>query len=270
MKEYLIQKIREHAPAQALNLTREYLQARILGCLQHAGAMIPLAFHGGTALRFLYSMSRYSEDLDFALEHNKQDYDLNSYLKTIQREMSAEGYSIEFKINDQKTFNTVFVRFPGLLYELNLSPHRSQIISVKIEVDTNPPAGASLTTTIVRKHVTLQLQHHDKSSLLAGKIRAVLTRRYTKGRDIFDLFWYLADVNWPAPNLTLLNNALYQTGWSGEILTLDNWSEILRTGLVNLNWRKITDDVRPFLEFNVDVKLLTKENIIQLLEQKKI
>ncbi len=30
--------------------------------------MIPLAFHGGTALRFLYSTQRYSEDLDSALD----------------------------------------------------------------------------------------------------------------------------------------------------------------------------------------------------------
>jgi predicted nucleotidyltransferase component of viral defense system len=50
------------------NLVREYLQARILESLQRAGAMVPLAFHGGTALRFLYAIPRYSEDLDFALE----------------------------------------------------------------------------------------------------------------------------------------------------------------------------------------------------------
>lgn len=268
MKEYLVQRIRECTTStQSLNLTREYLQARILGCIQHAGGMIPLAFHGGTALRFLYSMSRYSEDLDFALEHNKQNYDLNSYLKTIQREMSAEGYSIEFKINDQKTVHAVFVRFPGLLYELNLSSQRSQIVSVKIEVDTNPPAGASLTMTIVRRHVTLQLQHYDKSSLLAGKINAVLTRRYTKGRDIFDLLWYLADVNWPAPNLTLLNNALHQTGWTDEILTMDNWREILCSRLMDLDWEKIVDDVMPFLESNVDINLLTRENMMRLFDR---
>jgi predicted nucleotidyltransferase component of viral defense system len=51
---------------------REYLQARILESLQKSGAMIPLAFHGGTALRFLFSHGRYSEDLDFALEGNRE------------------------------------------------------------------------------------------------------------------------------------------------------------------------------------------------------
>jgi hypothetical protein len=50
------------------NLAREYLQARTLLALQQAGAMIPMAFQGGTALRFLFGLPRFSEDLDFALE----------------------------------------------------------------------------------------------------------------------------------------------------------------------------------------------------------
>ncbi|OGO32651.1 MAG: hypothetical protein A2Z16_16015 [Chloroflexi bacterium RBG_16_54_18] len=76
MKGHLAQLVRETlTPAQGRNLAREYLQARILGALQRAGAMIPLAFHGGTALRFLYAHGRYSEDLDFALESDPQYYD---------------------------------------------------------------------------------------------------------------------------------------------------------------------------------------------------
>ena len=56
MKEYLTSLVRAGpTPAQGRNVVREYLQARILGSLQRAGAIIPLAFHGGTALRFLYT-----------------------------------------------------------------------------------------------------------------------------------------------------------------------------------------------------------------------
>jgi predicted nucleotidyltransferase component of viral defense system len=59
----------------AIHTVREYLQARILQSLQRAGAMQTLAFHGGTSLRFLYDIPRYSEDLDFALELHPQTYD---------------------------------------------------------------------------------------------------------------------------------------------------------------------------------------------------
>jgi LuxR family maltose regulon positive regulatory protein len=82
-------------------------------------------------------------------------------------------------------------------------------------VATNPPAGAGLATTVVRRFVVLQLQHHDKASLLAGKLHAILQRSYTKGRDIYDLLWYLSDPTWPPPNLVLLNNALAQAHIAG-------------------------------------------------------
>ncbi|MCE7990133.1 MAG: hypothetical protein DYG89_54005 [Caldilinea sp. CFX5] len=61
-------------PETQRSLVREYLQMRILQSLQRAGAMIPLAFHGGTALRVLYHLPRYSEDLDFALERQQAHY----------------------------------------------------------------------------------------------------------------------------------------------------------------------------------------------------
>jgi predicted nucleotidyltransferase component of viral defense system len=87
MKEYIANLVKQStSQLEGRNIAKEYLQARILGSLQRSGAMIPLAFHGGTALRFLYSHGRYSEDLDFALEGNRQNYDFRSYLQAIRSE----------------------------------------------------------------------------------------------------------------------------------------------------------------------------------------
>ena len=130
MKDYLIELVRKSpTPADGRNLAREYLQARILAVLQRAGAMIPLAFHGGTALRFLYAHGRYSEDLDFALEGNRQGYDFRSYLQAIRADLTPEGYVVELKVNDRKVVHSAFVRFPGLLYELGLSGQRSEVLA---------------------------------------------------------------------------------------------------------------------------------------------
>jgi hypothetical protein len=266
MKEYLADLV--HAapsPVEARNVVREYLQARILGCLQRAGAMIPLAFHGGTALRFLYTSVRYSEDLDFALEGDRVQYDFRAYLQAIQSQLAPEGYALDIKASDHRVVHSAFVRFPGLLHELDLSPPHEQAFSVKIEVDTNPPAGAVLETSIVRRHVTLHLQHHDRGSLLASKLHAILQRPYTKGRDIYDLFWFLSDPHWPPPNLKLLNNALGQTGWEGDRATEHNWRELVRTRLHGLAWDRVLDDVRPFLHPTADVDLLTSENVMRVL-----
>jgi predicted nucleotidyltransferase component of viral defense system len=267
VKDYLAQIVHAApAPVQGRNVAREYLQARILGALQRRGAMIPLAFHGGTALRFLYASARYSEDLDFALEQATGEYDFRGYLRAIHSAFTAEGYQVELKVSDRKTVHSAFVRFRGLLYELDLSPHPDEVLAVKIEVDTNPPAGAELTTTIVRRYVILQLQHHDRASLLAGKLHAILQRPYTKGRDVYDLLWYLSDPEWPEPNLTLLNNALQQTGWEAEPLTGDNWRRIVQSRLEAADWEQVVVDVRPFLEPTVDPGILHLENLMRALQ----
>ena len=266
MKEHLAELVRQTAtPAQGRNLAREYLQARILAALQRAGAMIPLAFHGGTALRFLYAYGRYSEDLDFALEGDRGSYDFRGYLQAIRTELTPEGYPVELKVSDQKTVHSAFVRFPGLLYELGLSGQQSEVLAVKIEVDTNPPAGAGLSTTVVRRFVVLQLQHHDKASLLAGKLHAILQRPYLKGRDLYDLLWYLSAPDWPPPNLVLLNNALRQTGWTGGTLDEVAWRLAVAARLREANWDQAVADVRPFLEPNVDVSLLAPESLTRVL-----
>jgi hypothetical protein len=266
MKDYLSELVRASpTPAQARNTAREYLQARVLGGLQRAGAMIPLAFHGGTALRFLYASPRYSEDLDFALERAREQYDLRAYLRAVRRELSAEGYALDVIVHDRGLVHSAFIRFTGLLYELGLSPHREQVLAVKVEVDTNPPAGAVLATTLVRRYVTLQLQHHDRASLLAGKLHAILQRPYLKGRDVYDLLWYLSDPAWPAPNLTLLNNALRQTAWAGGAVTASNWRQYVQRRLKTLAWERVVADVRPFLEPGADAALLTRENVSRVL-----
>ena len=268
MKDYLYTLVKQtNSPMDGRNMVREYLQARILGSLQRSGAMIPLAFHGGTALRFLYAHGRYSEDLDFSLEGDRGSYNLRSYLKAIRSDLSSEGYQVEIKLSDQRTVNSAMIRFQGLFYEMGLSPMRSEILAVKIDVDTNSPAGAGLETTVIRRYVVLQLHHHDKASLLAGKLHTILQRSYTKGRDIYDLLWYLSDPTWPEPNLILLNNALAQTNWAGDSLTKDNWKGIVWERLKKQNWTNIIHDVQPFIEPGVDLNLLHLENFEQLLKR---
>jgi predicted nucleotidyltransferase component of viral defense system len=266
MKEYLFELVRStQNPLQARNLAREYLIARILESLQHSGAMIPLAFHGGTALRFLYGIPRFSEDLDFALERPSTGYDFRSYLQAIQSQFQSEGYNLQVKVNDQKTVHSAFVRFYGLPYELKFSVQSNEALSVKIEVDTRPPLGAGLEITLVRRYITLRLQHHDRPSLLAGKLHAIIQRGYAKGRDLYDLLWYLSDPNWPQPNLLLLANALAQTGWQGSLPTPENWRDLIYERLKALDWKTALNDVRPFLEKPGETDLLTLQNLGRLL-----
>jgi hypothetical protein len=266
MKDYLATLVRESRnPTQSRNIVREYLQARILGILQRRGAMVPLAFQGGTALRFLFSIPRFSEDLDFSLERPDANYNFWDYLRAVEKMFLAEGYNLNLKISDLKIVHSAFIRFYGLLYELNLSMQPGEALSVKIEIDTRPPIGAGLTTTLIRRYETLHLQHHDRASLLAGKMHAILQRSFVKGRDLYDIIWYLSDPNWPSPNLRMLNNALQQTKWDGPELNEQNWRTMLWERLKGIKWDRVQSDVQPFLEHQHELSLLTKENLSQLL-----
>ncbi len=267
MKAYLRTLI---APAQtklvAIHLVREYLQARILQSLQRAGAMQTLAFHGGTSLRFLYDIPRYSEDLDFALELHPEAYDFRAYLQQIANDFSAEAYVVDVKLNEKRAVHKAFVRFRGLLHELGLSGHAEEVLAIKIEVDTNPPSRAGLMTTPLHKHVPLNLQHHDQATLLAGKLSAILQRDYTKGRDIYDLWWYLNRPDWPGPNLEYLNQSLQQGGWAGDSLTTTNWQLVVRKQILPLNWPLVMEDVGSFIIDSEGRADFGKEQLLTLLE----
>ena len=269
MKEQLLDILRgSHNPVLGGNLAREYLQARILLALQEAGAMIPLAFQGGTALRFLFGLPRFSEDLDFALERpERSPFDLAQVEAKIRSQLRREGYEVVAKGKANRVVESVLLAFQGLLFEAGLSAHESQRLSIRIEVDTRPPAGAGLTTTVVRRHALLNLQHHDRPSLLAGKLLAILQRPWTKGRDLFDLFWYLSDQTWPDPNLDLLNNALSQTGWQGSALQELTWRPLVRERVEAMDWDAAERDVAPFLEPGPAVALFGKANLLKMLEE---
>jgi hypothetical protein len=269
MKDYLKQLIEKTQDTNlARCIVREYLQARTLEFLQENGAFVDWAFVGGTALRFLYSLPRFSEDLDFSITESGTEDNFAEHMKKVKNRFLAEDYEVTIKAKTNKTVRSAFIKFPGLLYELELSPLSSEVISIKAEIDSNPPVGAKVESSIIRKHCLLNLQHYDKSSLLAGKLHALSSRKYTKGRDVYDLMWYLSDRTWPEPNILLLNNALKQTAWSGPELTEDNWRDLIVMRVSEFDWNKVLADVKPFIEKQSDLQMLTLENLVKSLRSK--
>jgi len=254
---------------RARSLVREYCQARILQFLQEDGIFRSWIFHGGTALRFLYSLPRYSEDLDFSLEAPGDVPNFRGIINSVCKLFEAEAYRVEAKIKDESTVKSAFVRFHGLLHELGLSPHSKEVFSVKVEIDANPPRGGITETTVVRRYVVLNLNHYDKASFLSGKLHAVLSRSYVKGRDLYDLFWYISDPGWPPPNIPFLNAALEQTRWDVTEITAENWMLAAARRLEGIDWKSAVNDVRPFIERPENLKLLTQAHLAELLKARR-
>jgi predicted nucleotidyltransferase component of viral defense system len=252
MKDHLRELVAQTTTTgEAGLIVREYLQARVLEALQRAGAFSTWAFLGGTALRFLYRLRRFSE----------------RFVGRVRSTFEAEAYQVDIRARADAVVQSASVGFPGLLYELGLSRHEGQKISIKIEVDTHPPPHAGTETSLVRRHVLVNLLHYDRSSLFAGKLHALIQRPYIKGRDVYDLVWYLSDPSWPSPNLALLEASLAQTGMRLSDRDIAAWRSIVADRISEAEWDQVVSDVRPFLEQAEEVALLNRENVLQLLKR---
>lgn len=265
MKDYCLELAAAQKTASAkYNAMREYLQAYVLRVMHDKNAFQSIAFVGGTALRFLYGLPRFSEDLDFSL-HKKLKVTFVDLMNIIKQELLLAGYAADIDYKEVKTVQSAFVKFEGLLYEAKLSPMKDQKFSIKIEIDTNPPHGAVLTTQIVNKFFPIAFLSYDLPSLLAGKIHALLTRKYTKGRDYFDIAWYLSRFKTLSPNFKLLHNALTQTGYTKKMPNENDWREYLREVVQKADWKIIHKDVVNFLENPKDMDVFTKENVLRVI-----
>jgi len=268
MKDYCLELAAKESGLNAkLNIMREYLQAYALRVIHDEGIFRSAAFLGGTALRFLYALPRFSEDLDFSFTGKDKEYSFAGLIKKVKEEFELAGYNIAVSYNDKKTVQSAFVRFEGLMFEAGISPLKSQKLSIKIEFDTNPPDGAVLKTHIVNKYFPISFLSYDLDSLFAGKLHALLSRKYSKGRDFFDLGWYLSKWGDLSPNLTFLCNALKQTGWKGEFPAEKSWRGLIYKVTSGADWKKVKEDVENFLENPADLNIFTKENVLGLISK---
>jgi len=147
---------------------------------------------------------------------------------------------------------------------LDRAVHRWLQLAIKVGMDTRFPEGGRCERQIVTRHLSFLLQYYDPPSLMAGKLRALLTRRYAKGRDWYDLVWYLSQRPPLSPNLRLLQNALDQTQGAGRIAAR-RWREEVMGRLAKMDIKALLDDIGPFLERPQDAMMITRENLLGLL-----
>lgn len=267
MKDYLLELVSKQTGYNAkLNIMREYLQAYALRALHEEGLFRRTAFLGGTALRFLYNLPRFSEDLDFSIAREDKDYSFVGLMTKLKEVFLLANYNISVSYNDKKPVQHAFLRFQALMYEVKLSPLKDQKFSIKIEIDTNPPCGALLQTRIVNKYFPMSFLSYDVPSLFAGKLHAIFSRKFTKSRDFFDLGWYLSKWKELSPNIELLKNALEQTGWKKAPPTSKTWRQYLYETVEKTDWKNVRKDIENFLENKSDLEVFSKENVLRLIK----
>lgn len=231
---------------------KEILQGIALYSLSTSDFFKQAMFQGGTALRILYGLPRFSEDLDFILTTPNNDFKWQNYIQKIQDSFAL--YGIKPELQDRSQANTAVQKLflkdnsIGKILNSNFSHHGHRKLTIKFEIDTNPPAGSTDEMHFLDFPIDYSVITQDLTSNFASKCHALLCRPYIKGRDWFDFLWYLRrNIK---PNLNFLQNALQQCGpWQDKKLTLDKqWlNDAFSKKIAMIDWKKAAADVAPFL-----------------------
>jgi len=211
----IIESLRRENPLitseELINVSREYLQIVILEGIYHSKFGRFLSFMGGTCLRLCHNLKRYSEDLDFTLDVKSGEYDFKNLNLIVQQDLVSRNIKNEINVSQDKIVQKSFIKIVDILDLLGLSRVKGQRLHIKLEVDTNPvdiKFGKRESFFITKYNEIFPILKHDLPTLFAGKILAILNRPYRRGRDFYDLIWYLSQkVN---INITYLNEGMKQ------------------------------------------------------------
>ncbi len=233
---------------------REITQEVVLAALGRGSFFKHALFQGGTCLRIFYGLNRFSEDLDFILQQPDPDFQMKDHIGLLSDELAAWGYRLEItdRSKADTTVRKAFLKDHSLGKVLNLQ-HRNQTgppakIRIKLEVDTNPPAGSGHELQYLDFPFVSAVSVQDKPSLFAGKIHALLCREYIKGRDWYDFIWYtsrLTPINYP-----FLTAALNQAGpWQNQNITANKQWVLheLKNKIVSIPWQQAAREVQRFV-----------------------
>lgn len=178
-------------PAFQKYLLKEYLQFLILSFLADSPWLPKLSFIGGTHLRFVKGIDRFSEDLDFDCKNLSQE-DFFRMTDGVLRFLQNFGYTVEAKDRPNSSLSA-FRRsyyFPELLFSLRMSPHRDERFLLKIEAEDQGVHYPSQITQIQGCGLFFPFRVPSDSVMLSMKVSALLTR--AKGRDFYDVIFLSA------------------------------------------------------------------------------
>jgi predicted nucleotidyltransferase component of viral defense system len=258
------------------------MQQLALAGLARGGFFNKSAFYGGTALRIFYGLNRFSEDLDFSLLQKDKDFNLESYLKTIEDEFLAQGIKVSIRIKNKSTesdIESAFLKSETLWSELVLDAVVPQLgirqnigVKIKIEIDTHPPLGFETEEKLLLQPYSFYVKVYKIEDLFAGKMHALLFRKWgknVKGRDWYDMEWYIRK------RISLhLNHFLIRAkdsgDWHKETMSEDEFRDLLTQRIDTVDFEIAKEDVKRFLADPETVSIWSKDYFHDLAQHLKI
>jgi predicted nucleotidyltransferase component of viral defense system len=238
------------------NALKEIIQEIILLGLWRSRFYEKAVFYGGSALRILHKLDRFSEDLDFSLIQPETAFDIRKYLGAVKSELELWGFEVSFEHKKKhRPIESAVIKANTLIHLLKIDPrlktHKNAVMKIKLEIDLEPAIGF---TSDVKYHlhpIPFTIKTMTLPGLFAGKLHALLcrtARTNIKGRDWYDLIWFVKN-NIPC-NLHYLKSKMAQTGHIDLTAVLDKNKliELMSEKIKETDFSLARRDVEPFIK----------------------
>ena len=192
----MVAEFRRKNAADERNAIHEVMQQIALAGLARGGFFQKAAFYGGTCLRLLHDMHRFSDDMDFSLLEPDRDFHFEDYFPAVVEEFKLAGKDVEIKMKHKgqpSAIESAFLKESSDVFDIGFTTEKRQ--KVKIEVDIDPPPKFSTEMCVLNEPRSCIVRAYTLPDLFAGKVSAALFRKWKhriKGRDWYDVAWYIA------------------------------------------------------------------------------
>lgn len=278
--ESLLQGYSLQSPVETENALKEKMQEIALAGLARAKFFDKAAFYGGTALRIFYRLPRFSEDLDFTLYKTDPKFSLKPYFPAIEGAMRSFGLEVavtEKNKGEGREIESAFLKANTRVHLLQIDATKAlagrvdanKTMEIKFEVDVYPPQRFETEVKVLLPPISASVKMLRPSSLFAGKMHAVLFRKWkenVKGRDFYDLLWFIGK-SIPV-HLPYLEEKIADS--LGEKaprpLTEEKVRELLTEKIAKTNFTTARKDVERFLRHPEEVEAWSPEFFLAAIE----
>lgn len=255
---------------ERLNALHEVMQQFALAGLARGGFFDKAAFYGGTALHLFYDLPRFSEDLDFSLLGEDSAFRFEDYFDAIRDEFSLAGKDVSIEIKHKAggltAIESAFLKESSAVFDIGFTTQKR--VKVKLEIDVKPPLALATEEKLLVQPTSCWVKAFSLDCLLAGKANAALFRAWrsrAKGRDWFDLEWYVR--KGAAINLRHLAERGSVSSPETDLSSSDAAKAAFLRRIDQIDFVAARDDVRPFVKDASVLDIWSKEYFSALVDK---
>jgi predicted nucleotidyltransferase component of viral defense system len=252
------------------NALYEVTQQIALSGLYRGGFFDKAAFYGGTCLRIIHGLNRYSEDMDFSLLNKDESFSIEDYFPAIITEFKALGRDITITKKDKRNFGKVesaFLKDTTEVYDLSFQTEKS--LKIKIEVDTMPPLKFETEQKLLLQPFAFMVRCFTLPDLFAGKMHALVFRNWKnriKGRDWYDFDWYIR--NGVELDFSHLHERIRE--FNGADMSYEQFIILLKEKLSTANIDLVKADVGTFILDHRELEIWSNDYFLMLADKIKV